>query len=132
MTIILPLSEFKFQFSLSSGPGGQNVNKVHSKATLIWNLNETSYFSPEELTKFREFAKGIINKEGELSLHSQIHSTQKGNREECLKKLSQLLKKFFHKPKKRIKTSISKGVKAQRAQSKKLRSEVKKMRSKII
>lgn len=89
--IRIPFSEIEFSYARSSGPGGQNVNKVNSKAVLRWNLLRSPSLGAEIreclLRKLRE----RLNYEGELLIMSDRFRDQKRNREDCLEKLRECL-----------------------------------------
>lgn len=119
--------EIKFTFSRSSGVGGQNVNKVNSKVSLHWRIDESSTLPKSVRDRFKKkFGRFISN--GVVSIHSQVHRTQKGNVEECKKKLNTMISQIYYAPKTRIKTKP--GLKAiqKRIKEKKKRGEVKKLR----
>ena len=69
-TIRLPLSEFEFSYSRSSGPGGQNVNKVNSRATIRWNIAETSSLSEAMKRRFLEKFANRLTKKVTLSFRA--------------------------------------------------------------
>jgi ribosome-associated protein len=134
MRILAPtLEEFThelvFTTSRSSGPGGQNVNKVNSKVTLRWDVSG-SFISAEQkeivLTKLQAY----ITKDGVLLLTAQDSRSQLENKEVVLMKLSQLLTKAFAQRKKRKPTKPGKAAKQVRLNQKKQHSEKKKWRQK--
>lgn len=122
-------SEIYFKTSRSSGSGGQNVNKVSTKVELNFDVTNSKLLTPEQ--KHLIFSKlgNRINKEGVLKVIVQETRSQFENKEIALKKFRELLAYAFHRPKKRIKTKVSKGAKEKRLQGKKKRSEIKKGRS---
>ncbi len=87
----IPLREFQFAFAKSSGPGGQNVNKVNSKATLRWSVAASPSLSAplrnRLLTRFRSRITGA----GELLISSQRFRDAPRNVADCLEKLRRLL-----------------------------------------
>ena len=87
----IPLREFRFTFARSSGPGGQNVNKLNTKATLHWAL--TGSPSLPEAVRKRLLAKyhRRVNAEGELLLTSQRFRDAGRNVADCLEKLRAML-----------------------------------------
>lgn len=122
-------SEIHFKTSRSSGSGGQNVNKVSTKVELNFDVANSKLLTPEQ--KHLIFSKlgSRINKEGILKVTVQETRSQFENKEIALKKFRELLAYAFHRPKKRIRTKVSKGAKEKRLQGKKKRSEIKKGRS---
>ena len=67
--LTIPATELQAVYSRSGGPGGQNVNKVNSKATLIWDLNQTQALFPMALMRLKAMAASRINDEGFLKIH---------------------------------------------------------------
>src|SRR3954453_16010917 len=89
--IAIPRREIQFSFVRSSGPGGQNVNKVASKAVLRWEV-ATSPSIPEHLrARLIGYLGRRINDRGELVLTSQRYRDQSKNIEDCLEKLCGLV-----------------------------------------
>lgn len=87
----IPYGELKFSFSRSPGPGGQNVNKLNTKATLHWSVVENQTLPDAVRARFVELFAKRINEAGELVLSSSVHRTQRGNYDECLAKLRHLV-----------------------------------------
>ena len=81
--LTIPASELQAVYSRSGGPGGQNVNKVNTKATLIWDLNQTQSLYPTTLTRLRALAASRITDEGLLKIHCQVHREQSRNLQAC-------------------------------------------------
>ena len=127
--IRIPMGEFSFTFARSSGPGGQNVNKVNSKATLHWPITSSASLPEDVRARFVAAFGGQINKQGELVLQSQRFRDQERNIEDCLEKLRDMLQHAAIAPKRRKKTRPSRASKQRRLNDKKARSEVKSRRS---
>ena len=128
MVFEIPDSELEFSFARSEGPGGQNVNKVESKAILRWNV-ELSDALPEKVKERLILQqKNKITKDGELVISSQRFRDQERNREDCLDKLADMVVKAAHEPKKRVATKPTRAAREARISDKKRRSEVKKGR----
>lgn len=130
-SIAIPDSEFELTYVRSSGPGGQNVNKVSSKCQLRWNAAESPSI-PAHL-KERVLAKLAtrLTTEGDLLLSSDSYRDQGRNREDCLAKLKAILIEALHVPKKRKPTRATKSSQRKRVDSKRKRSEIKGMRGRV-
>jgi ribosome-associated protein len=123
--IHIPESEFTWSFVRSGGPGGQNVNKVASKAVLRWNLT-TSPNVPETVkARMRTMQRRRITAEGELVLNSQRYRDQGRNVEDCLEKLRAMILQAATVPKVRKATRPSRGSRERRLQEKRRRSQTK-------
>jgi ribosome-associated protein len=120
--------EFQFQFSRSSGPGGQNVNKVNSKVDLRFNIRNSQFLEETEKSTLLEKLSTKIDTEGNLIIQCQENRSQLQNKEIAVTKFYDLLKKAFHKKKIRKATKPSKGAIEDRLKSKKVQSEKKKGR----
>ena len=105
--IQIPLDEFEWSFVRSSGPGGQNVNKVSSKAQLRWN--PSGRLSVEVLARLAAAHPSVMTKEGEIIIGSQRTRDALKNREDCLKKLRAMILTALKVPKRRIPTRPTKG-----------------------
>jgi len=115
----IPESEFHFTFARSGGPGGQNVNKVASKAVLHWDLAANTTLPAEVKERFIEQNRWRLTTEGTLVLDSQRYRDQAKNIEDCLEKLHDMLKRSLHVPKKRRPTKPSRSSKERRLKAKK-------------
>jgi ribosome-associated protein len=125
-------SEFDFTTSRSSGPGGQNVNKVNSKVTLKFSIPQSNILTQEEKEVLLQKLHTRITTEGVLLLTSQDKRSQLENKDAVIQKFNLLLKKAFEKKKARKATRPSKTSVKKRIQSKKEHSEKKKWRQKPI
>jgi ribosome-associated protein len=127
--IAIPRRELRFTFVRSSGPGGQNVNKVASKAVLRWSIL-TSQAIPEEV-RGRLLARYArrINDRGELILSSQRYRDQARNIEDCLEKMQQLILNAVKTPRPRRKTRPTKAAQQSRLNDKRATAAKKRRRA---
>jgi ribosome-associated protein len=123
--IRIPESEFSWTFVRSGGPGGQNVNKVSSKAVLRWNLAATPSVPEDVKSRLRTQQRRRITTEGELLLNSQRYRDQGRNVQDCLEKLRTLILEATRVPKVRKPSRPSRGSREARLQEKRRRSQTK-------
>jgi len=117
-------SEFMWRFARSGGPGGQNVNKVASKAMLIWPIAASPTIPDDVKIRMAALYGSYFTKDGELQVTSQRHREQDRNRQDCLDKLRSMLIHALRVPKPRKKTKPSRGSKLARMQAKKHRAAI--------
>jgi len=125
------LSELEFSASRSSGPGGQNINKVSTKISLRFDVLNSAVLTEEQKQTLIHKWASQLTKEGVLLLHSQEKRSQLQNKEAVLIKLDRLLTKAFAVKKPRKSTKPSKASKRKRVDAKKLRGEKKQWRQKL-
>ena len=129
-TLVIPSKEIKWRFSRSSGPGGQNVNKIESRVEIIFNLEDSKVLNDyqKEILK-RNLKNKLVN--NSLRLAVQKHRNQLLNRQLALMKFSSILKNALNKPfKLRKSTQPTKASQKKRVEVKKKRGELKKSRQK--
>jgi len=124
-------SEFEFSTSRSSGPGGQNVNKVSTKVELRFKIVDSLLLSDEEKQVVLIKLANKINKDGELILVSQSERSQLANKEKVIEKFYLLINKALTPQKKRKATKPSRQSKEKRLDIKKGISEKKTLRKRI-
>jgi ribosome-associated protein len=122
--------EISFTFSRSSKPGGQNVNKISSRATLLFDVANSPNLSEQHKHQIMKRLKTRINKEGVLRVVSQRHRHQVANREVAVERFVELLQEALEPVKTRKKTRISLAAQRRRLKEKKHRSKLKKERAK--
>ncbi len=129
-TLVIPSKEIKWRFSRSSGPGGQNVNKIESRVEIIFNLEDSKVLNDyqKEILK-RNLKTKLVN--NSLCLAVQKHRNQLLNRQLALMKFSSILKNALNKQfKLRKSTQPTKASQKKRVEVKKKRGELKKSRQK--
>lgn len=126
--IQIPLSEFTFSYVRSSGPGGQNVNKVNSKAVLRWDVSASPSLPDDVRARLLGKLGSQLTTGGELVVASDRYRDQPRNREDCLAKVAALVKSSATPPKKRRPTRPSRAVRARRRKSKEAQSRKKQQR----
>jgi len=126
--IRIPLAELQFTFVRSAGPGGQNVNKVNTKAVLRWPVTASPSLPEGVRQRFRAKFANRLTTEGELVLSSQRFRDQSRNKSDCLDKLQAMLASVARPPVKRRRTKPSKASKTRRLNEKRRRSENKQSR----
>ena len=119
--------EIDYRFIRSSGPGGQNVNKVETGVLLLFNTATPSLPDDVKSRLFR-LAGRRIGQDGILSIKGQRFRTQEGNRREALHRLIELLQKACEQPKPRKPTRPTQASKVRRLDSKRRSGEPKKDR----
>ncbi len=120
--IRIPDDEFHWSYARSGGPGGQNVNKVASKAVLRWDLAASPSVPEDVKVRLRAQQPGRITVEGEMLVTSERFRDQERNRQDCLEKLGAMVLQAAVVPKARKKTKVSKGAKRARLAEKKRNS----------
>jgi ribosome-associated protein len=123
--IHIPDDEFTWTFARSGGPGGQNVNKVASKAVLHWNVAESISLPAHVKTRLRTLQRRRFTKEGVLVLVSQRYRDQERNRQDCLEKLQVMVREATIIPRARRATRPTRGSREARLHAKKHRSAIK-------
>ena len=132
--VFIAEEKLRFTFTTASGPGGQNVNKVSTRAVLRVALEDLRGLSPFFLSRLASLAASRLvgateTNRGEILISCQETRSQQRNREAALEELRDLIVAAKHVPKARKRTKPSAGAKRRRLEGKKIRSEVKKGRS---
>lgn len=126
---ILPEDALEEKFLASTGPGGQNVNKVATAVQLRCDVFKLG-LSPPVYARLKQLAGSRMTGEGEILITARKYRTQDANRTEARQRLEDLIAKAHVAKPKRIRTKVSRAAKARRVEGKKQRSAVKQGRSK--
>ncbi len=124
------IKECRFSASRSTGPGGQNVNKVNTQVTLRFDVQHVALLEEEEKEIILQKLSSYISKEGVLLLNAQTHRSQLQNKEEVVAKFKRLIEKAFAPQKIRKATKPKKAAIQKRLDDKKKQSEKKRLRKK--
>jgi ribosome-associated protein len=129
-SLAIPENEISFTASRSGGPGGQNVNKVSSRVTLLFNVMESAALSEEQKHRILAELATRINKDGLLRIVSQRTRSQDNNRTDAIERFAELLRRALTPKRLRIKTRVSAAAKERRLDKKKKRTVIKQARTK--
>ncbi len=126
--LLIPAKELTLTFARSAGPGGQNGNKVNSKAVLRWNVVNSSVLAEGPKHRFLQRYPQRINQLGEVVLSSERERDQPRNIADCYEKLRQMVLSVLVAKRPRKKTRPSRGAVERRLQSKQKSSQRKQQR----
>jgi ribosome-associated protein len=120
--------ELSFKTSRSSGAGGQNVNKVETSVTVLWNVAKSEFFNEAQKELIQDKLKNRINADGFLFLTVSESRAQLANKNKAIEKILEFADKALFVPKKIVTTKPSKNQKQKRLDTKKKLSEKKENR----
>jgi ribosome-associated protein len=127
-TITLDEREISEEFVRSSGPGGQNVNKVSTAVQLRFSVAGSPSLPEEVRARLIKLAGKRVTSEGILVIDAQRFRTQLRNRQDAIQRLVDLIRKAAEKPRLRRRTKPPAGTKERRLEDKRMRSQIKKQR----
>ncbi len=130
-SIALYESELEYQFLTSSGPGGQNVNKVATAVQLRFDAARSPSLSDDVRLRLAAFAGRRMTAAGVLLIKAQRYRSQDRNREDATGRLVELVRRAAERPRGRRATKPSRASKAQRLEAKSRRSQTKRLRTPV-
>lgn len=125
----IPDEELVFTTSRSSGPGGQNVNKVNTRVTVLFDVDGSPSLSAGQRERLHERLGTRISQSGVLRVASQRHRTQLANRDAAVERLAHLIADALTDKPKRVPVRVPRAVKERRLEEKRRRGSLKKERS---
>lgn len=128
--VIISSGELVFKHSRSSGPGGQNVNKVNTRVTVFFDVPNCRSLSESQKKRILKKLSSRADKNGVIRVASQRHRTQKANQNAAVQRLGELLKQALTTKPVRKKTKVPFSAIQRRLEAKKHRSQLKNQRSK--
>jgi ribosome-associated protein len=126
--VVAPPGAIRFQFARCGGPGGQNVNKLNTKAELWVAVDALIGLRPSAIHRLKHSAGRRLTAAGEIHLVSESERGQEGNRAQVMRRLREMIVAAKVEPKPRRKTKPSRAAKAKRLEQKRRRGEIKSMR----
>jgi ribosome-associated protein len=123
--VFAPGDAVRFQYARSGGPGGQNVNKVNTKAEIWVRISAITGLSPGAVARLSQFAGKRLTASGEIHFASETERGQEGNRQAVMERLRDLIERARIEPKPRRRTRPSRAAKARRMDQKKRRGQIK-------
>jgi ribosome-associated protein len=129
--LLVTEDDIVYRFSRSTGPGGQNVNKLNTRVTLLFNIPACRTLTTEQKQRLLTSLSSRISRDGCLKVVSQRHRTQQANRRAALNRLAELLTAALVESPVRKPTAISYGAHQRRLRRKRRRSEIKEQRKAV-
>jgi len=128
---LIPEEDFWFSFSRSSGPGGQNVNKVSTRTTLFFDLDGCQALTDSQKGRIATRLETRISKEGILRVVAARHRTQLANKRAAVNRFYELLEEALRRSPKRKPTAVPPGSRRKRLKNKLAKGQQKQLRASV-
>jgi ribosome-associated protein len=121
-------TELRFEFARSSGPGGQNVNKVETKVRLLFDVRSSPSLTPEQRSRIEDRLGTRISRNGVLRVTSQRHRSREANRRAAVERFTELIAGALEEEEPRRPTKVPRKARKRRLEEKRRRSRKKALR----
>lgn len=131
-SVVIPLSELRYRFSRSSGPGGQHVNRTATRVELLFDVRNSPSLDEQQRGRVLTALAPYIDKEGVLHLVSSTSRSQLRNREEVTMRFETLIRRALRLPRRRRPTRPTRESQEMRLAAKRRRSQIKRERAQRV